>query len=151
MLIATIAAMLFVGIGAFTGFMVDAVPADRPGADGGGGHGADPRRSARRRPGTGAHGSAARAGANACCRLRPRAPRPSACVGGWSGRTVARCAGSSPRRAAAIAVGPTTRLEVLLDSRSPERRALVVETVLSLPLRRLFLPFLPALRRRYML
>ena len=42
------------------------------------------------------------------------------------------------------------QLEVLLDSRSPERRALVAETVLSLPVRRLFLPFLPALRRRYM-
>ncbi|MFL5333446.1 MAG: hypothetical protein ACJ8H8_09770 [Geminicoccaceae bacterium] len=41
-------------------------------------------------------------------------------------------------------------LEVLLDSRSPERRALVAETVLSLPVRRLFLPFLPALRRRYL-
>lgn len=46
--------------------------------------------------------------------------------------------------------GPTARLEVLLDSRSAERRALVVEAVLSLPLRRLFVPFLPALRRRYL-
>ena len=46
--------------------------------------------------------------------------------------------------------GPTARLETLLDSRSPERRALVVEAVLSLPLRRLFLPFVPALRRRYL-
>ena len=45
--------------------------------------------------------------------------------------------------------GPTARLETLLDSRSAERRALVVEAVLSLPLRRLFLPLLPALRRRY--
>ena len=42
------------------------------------------------------------------------------------------------------------QLEVLFDSRSPERRALVAETVLSLPVRRLFLPFLPALRRRYL-
>jgi hypothetical protein len=39
------------------------------------------------------------------------------------------------------------QLEVLLDSRSLERRALVAETVLSLPVRRLFLPFLPALCR----
>ena len=46
--------------------------------------------------------------------------------------------------------GPMARLEILLDSRSPERRALVVEAVLSLPLRRLFLPFQPALRRRYL-
>ena len=37
----------------------------------------------------------------------------------------------------------------LLDSRSAERRALVAETVLSLPVRRLFQPFLPALRQRY--
>ena len=42
------------------------------------------------------------------------------------------------------------QLEVLLDSRSRERRALVAEAVLSLPVRRLFLPFLPALRRRYL-
>ena len=46
--------------------------------------------------------------------------------------------------------GALAQLEVLLDSRSPERRALVAETVLSLPVRRLFLPFLPALRRRYL-
>jgi hypothetical protein len=46
--------------------------------------------------------------------------------------------------------GPMTRLEVLLDSRSPELRALVVEAVLSLPLRRLFLPFQPVLRSRYL-
>ena len=46
--------------------------------------------------------------------------------------------------------GPMTRLEVLLDSRSAELRALVTEAVLSLPLRRLFLPFQPALRRRYL-
>ena len=45
--------------------------------------------------------------------------------------------------------GPTARLETLLDSRNAERRALVVEAVLSLPLRGLFLPLLPALRRRY--
>ena len=43
-----------------------------------------------------------------------------------------------------------SRLEVLLDSRNPELRALVAEAVLSLPLRRLFLPFQPALRRRYL-
>ncbi len=46
--------------------------------------------------------------------------------------------------------GPMTRLEFLLDSRSAELRALVTEAVLSLPLRRLFLPFQPALRRRYL-
>jgi hypothetical protein len=41
------------------------------------------------------------------------------------------------------------QLEILLDSRSAELRALVAETVLSLPVRRLFQDFLPALRRRY--
>ncbi len=45
--------------------------------------------------------------------------------------------------------GRTMRqLELLLDSRTPETRALAVEALLSLPVRRLFLPFLPALRRR---
>jgi hypothetical protein len=46
--------------------------------------------------------------------------------------------------------GALPQLEVLLDSRNLELRALVVETLLSLPVRPLFLPFLPALRRRYL-
>lgn len=45
--------------------------------------------------------------------------------------------------------GTVRRLETLLDSRNPETRALVIEALLSLRLRRLFVPFLPALRRRY--
>jgi hypothetical protein len=44
--------------------------------------------------------------------------------------------------------GTIRQLEVLLDSRSGETRALAVEALLSLHVRRLFLPFLPALRRR---
>ena len=46
--------------------------------------------------------------------------------------------------------GPTPRLEAMLDARSPERRALAAEALLSLPLRGLFRPFVPALRRRYL-
>ncbi|MFO1048068.1 MAG: hypothetical protein U1E52_09245 [Geminicoccaceae bacterium] len=45
--------------------------------------------------------------------------------------------------------GTVRRLETLLDSRSAETRALVIEALLSLRIRRLFEPFLPALRRRY--
>jgi len=44
--------------------------------------------------------------------------------------------------------GAIRQLEVLLDSRSGETRALAVEALLSLRVRSLFLPFLPALRRR---
>jgi hypothetical protein len=44
--------------------------------------------------------------------------------------------------------GSIRQLEILLDSRSGETRALAVEALLSLRVRRLFLPFLPALRRR---
>ena len=42
------------------------------------------------------------------------------------------------------------RLEVMIDSRRLDRRALVAETVLSLPVRRLFVPILPALRMSYL-
>ncbi|MGE3741582.1 MAG: hypothetical protein AB7I59_18985 [Geminicoccaceae bacterium] len=44
--------------------------------------------------------------------------------------------------------GTIRQLEYLLDSRNDEARALAVEALLSLRMRRLFLPFLPALRRR---
>ena len=42
------------------------------------------------------------------------------------------------------------QLEVLLDSRRLELRALVAEAVLSLPVRPLFIAFLPALRTTYL-
>lgn len=46
--------------------------------------------------------------------------------------------------------GLLPQLEVLLDSRRLELRALVAETLLSLPTRELFRAFIPALRTRYL-
>jgi hypothetical protein len=42
------------------------------------------------------------------------------------------------------------QLELILGSRHPELRALAAETVLSLPVRRLFLDLMPALRSCYL-
>lgn len=84
--------------------------------------------------------------------LGARAGRPGAAV---LERRVAR----ANRRALAEAfarakgcdpAGVLPRLEVLLDSRRLELRAIVAEAVLSLPVRRLFVAFLPALRGSYL-
>ena len=136
--------------GVFTGIMIDAVAADGPGADHRGrrrrraGPSCAPR-AARWRP-----GSAGRGCATVCCPARADAAGPT-------GRRAPGRARGPPRPAPGLRPGAALRpgravgqLEVLLDSRSPELRALVVEAVLSLPVRRLFLPFLPALRRRYL-
>ena len=149
MLIATIAAMLFVGVGVFTGIMVGpslltalgltaevGAPATRAEL-----------RAARRALVPWARHVALRqrlllslgldAGSE---RVRDRIDRAD--------RRAMRRVFAEARRCQQG--GPMTRLEALLDSRSPELRALVVEAVLSLPLRRLFLPFQAALRRRYL-
>ncbi len=149
LLLATTAAMLFVGVGLFTGTMIGPSLLTELGltAEVGTPPTATELRAARRAMAPWVRRTALRDRL-----LTARRPAPAA-------EEVRRRVERADRRAlrAAFALarrcdpgGPTARLETLLDSRSPERRALAVEAMLSLPLRRLFLPFLPALRRRYL-
>jgi hypothetical protein len=148
-LIATIAAMLFVGVGAFTGSMIGPALLTALGLTAEVGAPASRRelRAARRALVPWARRAALRHRLLGSLGHGPAAER--------TGHRIERADRRAVRRLFALARrcdhgGPMTRLEVLLDSRSPELRALVVEAVLSLPPRRLFLPFQPVLRRRYL-
>ena len=149
MVIATIAAMLFVGVGVFTGMMIGPSLLTALGLTAE--VGVPPTRAERR---------AARAALAPWARRVRLRHRLLAGLGhGPAADRIRGRVDRADRRALRQVFaqarrcdrdGPMSRLEVLLDSRSAELRALVTEAVLSLPLRRLFLPFQPALRRRYL-
>ena len=145
---AALAAFLFVAVGAFTGIMVTPSLLTALGLTAE--VGAAPPRSALR--------AASRALAPWARRTRLRQRLLRARAGSRRAGTLARQVAHADRRALAAAFAQArgcdpgmamAQLEALLDSRSAERRALVAETVLSLPVRRLFQPFLPALRQHY--
>ena len=145
---AALAAFLFVGVGAFTGVMV--TPSLLTALGLAAELGPAPRRAELR--------AASRALAPWIRRTRLRRRLLRARADSGHVRTLERQVARADRRALAAAFAQAQRcdpgrvlaqLETLLDSRSAERRALVAETVLSLPVRRLFQPFLPALRQRY--
>ena len=145
---AALAAFLFVAVGAFTGIMVSPSLLTALGLTAE--VGAAPPRSALR--------AASRALAPWARRTRLRQRLLRARAGSRRAGTLARQVAHADRRALAAAFAQArgcdpgmamAQLEALLDSRSAERRALVAETVLSLPVRRLFQPFLPALRQHY--
>ena len=144
--LAMAAALLFVAVGGFTGIMIAPSLLTALGLTSE--VGASPERSALR--------AARRALGPSIRRTRCRNRLLTARTAGAA--HLARQVDVADRRAlrAAFAAarrcdrgGAVRQLEILLDSRSLETRALVVEALLSLPVRRLFLPFLPALRRRY--
>ena len=149
MLIATIAAMLFVGVGVFTGSMIGPSLLTALGLTAEIGA-----------PTSGAELRAARSSLIPWARRSALRHRLLPLLGhDTAGERMRYQIDRADRRALRQVFaharrcdhgGPMTRLEVLLDSRSAELRALVVEAVVSLPLRRLFLPFQPALRRRYL-
>jgi hypothetical protein len=147
LLIATVAALLFVGVGLFTGAMV--VPSLLSGlgltAEVGAAPSATDLRRARHALEPWARRSALRNRLLALPSDRPGRTRRDRVE--RADRRALRAVFAAARRC--DPGGPAVRLEVLLDSRSAETRALVVETLLSLPLRRLFRPFLACLRRRY--
>ena len=93
-------------------------------------------------------GFAERAYATACLWLGTTRNLMARSGAGSTSQTGAPFARRFGRRAGAIG-GAIRQLEVLLDSRSAETRALTIEALLSLPVRSLFQPFVPALRRRY--
>ena len=148
LLLATTAAVFFVGVGLFTGAMIGRSLLSELGLTAEVGTSPVPAelRAAKRTLAPWARRTA--------LRERLLVARRGATRFGEVHRRVDRADRRALRTAFALARrcdpgGPMARLETLLDSRSAERRALVVEAVLSLPLRRLFLPLLPALRRRY--
>jgi hypothetical protein len=145
---AAAAALLFVGVGAFTGVMVTPSLLGELGLAAE--LGPPPRRAELR--------AARRALAPWARRTHLRA-RLLAARRGRASPWLERRVAAGDRRALAEAFaragrcapgGLLPQLEALLDSRRPERRALVAEALLSLPVRSLFRSFLPALRARYL-
>ena len=145
---ALVAATLFAGVGVITGIMIRPSLMNALGLT--------------TEAGTTARGAVLRAARRA---LRPGfAERAYATACLWLGTT--RKSGGAIRRRVDLADrralrqafrqarrcdqgGAIRQLEILLDSRSAETRALTIEALLSLPVRSLFQPFVPALRRRY--
>ena len=128
-----------------------AVAADGPRADGGGRCRHPPAPSWRAaRAALAPWARRVRAAGIGCWPAWAMAPLPTGSAAGWIARIAARCGRYSPRRAAATGTGRCPGSRSCSTAAAPSCGRWSSEAVLSLPLRRLFLPFQPALRRRYL-